>query len=293
VIPATSVVESPRWQGDDIKDVRKWISPTVIFCTFTFALTWFLWRASMITGERLILNINVLYLQIHDPVKDALVIAGSVVPGFVALILGLFTRWKYFPNPLRRIRPKSRVGILLPVAFLAPILIVLTSFVLQYDLTANSFANLRLVDLIRIFLINLPLAPFWEECGWRGCLLPVLSSRFGLGRASLLVGLIWASWHIPLYFGIHHSSLQWYLTWFIGIVGMSVVLAVFYSLSGNSILLTIIFHGVWNATSTWLFETNPKFGLAQLAFISGAFWDFAGLMWLWKVSTDKEKQSVV
>jgi membrane protease YdiL (CAAX protease family) len=54
------------------------------------------------------------------------------------------------------------------------------------------------------FLLNFPLffflgGPLGEEAGWRGFALPGLLTRHSAFSASLLVGMIWASWHLPLF----------------------------------------------------------------------------------------------
>jgi len=39
-----------------------------------------------------------------------------------------------------------------------------------------------------------------EEIGWRSFALPRMTARFGLPLSTLLLGILWACWHLPLFF---------------------------------------------------------------------------------------------
>jgi uncharacterized protein len=43
--------------------------------------------------------------------------------------------------------------------------------------------------------------PFLEELGWTGFALPRLRSRYGVLTTGLVMGLLWAAWHFPLFAG--------------------------------------------------------------------------------------------
>jgi hypothetical protein len=88
-----------------------------------------------------------------------------------------------------------------------------------------------------------------EELGWRGFALPRLSARFGLGAASVIVGILWASWHLPFFFipagDIYGQSFPLYL---LQVTAVSVAMAWLYWRTGGSLLLVMLFHAAVNNT---------------------------------------------
>jgi membrane protease YdiL (CAAX protease family) len=50
-----------------------------------------------------------------------------------------------------------------------------------------------------------------EEIGWRGFLTPRMVGRFGFTWGSLLIGLIWGAWHMPLFlFADYNNGTPWW-----------------------------------------------------------------------------------
>jgi membrane protease YdiL (CAAX protease family) len=94
-----------------------------------------------------------------------------------------------------------------------------------------------------------------EEPGWRGFAQPHLNERYSALTASLIIGIVWAFWHLP-YFVIPitpHSSftLVNQVGWFLGIVLLSVILAWAYNNTG-SVLIVMVLHAMVNTADVLL-----------------------------------------
>jgi len=89
-----------------------------------------------------------------------------------------------------------------------------------------------------------------EELGWRGYALPRLAARLGLGGASVLLGGIWAVWHLPLFFLPDSGSTgQSFPAYLMQVTAMSVALAWLYWKTEGSLLLVMLMHASVNNTT--------------------------------------------
>ena len=88
-----------------------------------------------------------------------------------------------------------------------------------------------------------------EEIGWRGYALPRLSERLGLPGASVALGVIWASWHLPFFFiaGTDKSG-QSFPMYLLNVTAISVAMAWLYWRTNRSLLLTMLMHAAINNT---------------------------------------------
>jgi membrane protease YdiL (CAAX protease family) len=88
-----------------------------------------------------------------------------------------------------------------------------------------------------------------EEVGWRGFALPRLQRTRPAANAALLLGLIWACWHLPafLYRDTYvEMGLLGFPMLLVSVCFASVMFAWLYNSTGGSLLLVILFHVFFN-----------------------------------------------
>lgn len=86
-----------------------------------------------------------------------------------------------------------------------------------------------------------------EEVGWRGFALPRLQAIHSARTASLILGLIWAAWHIPFFFYNYEPSLFGIAAFTVSILAGTALLTWLTNSTGGSVLATIVWHGTYNA----------------------------------------------
>jgi membrane protease YdiL (CAAX protease family) len=118
-----------------------------------------------------------------------------------------------------------------------------------------------------------------EEIGWRGYALPRLTQRFGLGLASTMLGVIWAAWHLPLFFirATDHTGGS-FPVYLITVTGISIAMGWLYARTNCSLLLVMLMHSAANNTPHFVPPGTPGNVFALNATM--AQWLTALLLWI-------------
>ncbi|MBV9157525.1 MAG: CPBP family intramembrane metalloprotease [Acidobacteriaceae bacterium] len=117
-----------------------------------------------------------------------------------------------------------------------------------------------LTQIVTLFGPNLLGGPLGEEAGWRGYALPRLQRRFDPVTSSLIVGFLWANWHLPLIIARVYN-----VNWgqFVALtMAASIFLSVAFNVSRGSTLCAIFVHGIYNVGTGVIL--NDLIGKAQL-----------------------------
>jgi len=82
-----------------------------------------------------------------------------------------------------------------------------------------------------------------EEFGWRGVALPLLQRKFSPFWAGLIVGIIWAAWHIPAFLisGLQYGAWS-AVPFFGGVIALSVILTPMFNSARGSLLIAYLYH---------------------------------------------------
>ena len=133
------------------------------------------------------------------------------------------------------------------VAVGAPVFVTAAATGLNLAFGADAHDIDRWMVVLPTALVIL-LVPFiggaWEEPGWRGYALPRLLEKRSPLTASLLLGVLWSAWHIPVFLvgDQHWSDL-------LLVVEVTVVLTWLFQNTLGSVLLAMVFHALNNAVS--------------------------------------------
>ena len=130
-----------------------------------------------------------------------------------------------------------------------------------------------IVLAIPYFILMLIIGGGQEEFGWRGYAQAPLQKKIGVIPASLVIGVVWGIWHLPLWFmtGDLHSAYSFF-AFVLMTTSISLMYAWLYNSSGKKLIVVMFFHAMNNTAAPLLPFLHGIEGKPETA-----YWIYAGV----------------
>jgi len=209
------------------KSINK--SPVIWFFILTFGFSWGVWLPSRLFLSTVLSEMTDFLhtLGLFAPTFSAIIVTGAIKgkPGIIALLKRI-AYWRVgWPWYLFVLFSTAVIG------FLAIGLYVM----IGGTAPAISFSFF-------IFLPGILTMGLTEEIGWRGFALPGLQKKYSALISAVIIGVIWASWHLV----ITPGNPLFLMVFSLEVVILSILFTWVYNNTKGSILLAALYHTVIN-----------------------------------------------
>jgi len=181
-----------------------------------------------------------------------LFLLGGFVPSATALALTGIIEGKNALRAMFRRALQFKIGLRWYLLILTVVLVGTSGKILINALCGSEF-NFSLFRSQFPNLLPLLIAgPISEEFGWRGYLLSKLQERWSATSCSIVVGMVWAFWHLPLFYIVGTSQCELHLPFsgfLVGLVSVSVIMTWLNNNTSGSIWTAIVFHWLYTYVS--------------------------------------------
>lgn len=250
--------------------------PVLTYFALTFALSWGSWL--VLTGGA---------PMRADPRFMIIVLSAPVAPAIGGLLMIALTtgRAGYRELLARLLRWRVQARWYAVALLLFPLVTIMTAVLLALSLRSPEFlaAIFTTADPVRLLLPSVTgglLVGFCEELGWTGFAIPRLRLRYGVLATGLLVGVVWGTWHAPLFSrsdsfaGVLPLALL-LAQLFAWLPAYRVLMVWVYNRTG-SLLVTILMHASLAATTITLPPpaTSDIQALISILVLAGVWWLF-------------------
>jgi membrane protease YdiL (CAAX protease family) len=226
-----------------------------LYFLIAFVFSWIFWIPQALISSSLLLVPSIFVDFLFGPFNPAAF--GPLVSSFSLTYLN--EGKEGIKNLLKRgVDYKFKKTWYVPIFFLFPIitggalLLAMLSGESLPELSVLSNPFLIAVGFVYIFFLG---GPFQEEWGWRGYALDRLQARWDALISSLILGVIWGSWHLPLFFISGTIQSQTPIWGFMILILCGTILFTWlYNNTGGSILAAMLFHTM-NNLSFFIFPT--------------------------------------
>lgn len=222
------------------------------FILVAYGISWLIWMPNVVSY----------HFSESKEINNWLHITGGLGPMLSAFITVLvFDKWmglkKFFTEKFIKIaKPKYLlIGVGMPILFflIATFIVRLITgeWVNISDIGLN--AKVPITNQLIIWLIWTVFYGIGEETGWRGFLFPEFTKKSKARIATLYTALIWAPWHLPVFFYDKDFMAMGFvgtIGWVVGLIFGSLLLGWLVKKSEWNLWPVILWHGTFNFFTT-------------------------------------------
>lgn len=238
---------------------------TITYFIITFVFTWIFW--------------SIAFNSTSSTLNGTLRIVGSFMPSIMAII---FTGYYDGVNGIKKMLDKLIIWKVNPFFYAFIFLYTALSIYLptlicsiigiNYKINiSNHISNFQLTSPITTIVGFLAVmifgGPIGEEIGWRGFALPKLQSKLNPIVSSIILGAIWASWHIPMfYFHVSGYDIS-FISYLLETIWLTILFTWVYNNTKGSLLMVILYHSFDNFIMAICFnDFMSKFNMYSIIF---------------------------
>ncbi|MEG2786357.1 MAG: CPBP family intramembrane glutamic endopeptidase [Romboutsia sp.] len=277
------------------------------FIGITFLLTWIMAFGLMLNGGY------------QNPYASLVIVGCMFMPAIATIITTLISKEK-FKDVWIKPNLKGNIKYYI-IAWIVPVLLIVVGVVIYYLIFPSQFdgsmsnminstknqliglgkavptdSQIKLMLIVQI-ITSIFIAPvvnfipcLGEELGWRGYLLPNLSKKYSLVKATLITGVIWGIWHAPMIAMGHNYGLRYITAPWGGIFAMTIFcvclgsLFSYVTIKTKSCIPAVIGHAMINGFSAVgimfisIDNPNPFIGPMPIGIIGGFGVVIAGII---------------
>ena len=226
-----------------------------MYFVIAFAFTAFFWTQAALGARGVI------------PALPGLIVIGTLGPLVAAVVV---TAQESGRAGLRSLLGRTLHWRVAPIWYgivlLGPMLLYVAGLALEVVLLGGRTPSLEALIgampvLVIVAVYMVVFVALGEEVGWRGYALPALQARYGAFVSSVILGVLWALWHLPVFFNpdTHYSNLPFLLQLAFQIP-LAVLFTWVFNSTGGSVLMAILLHAVINASGR-LWNTLPEYSV--------------------------------
>jgi membrane protease YdiL (CAAX protease family) len=255
----------PGDRGGPIGAIRR--HPLVAFFVLAYAASWLVWLPYVLSADGLgVLNFG--FPKVLGNTQIPGVLPGAYIgPLGSALLVTSITGGREGLRNWRQRLFRMRVGWYWYLIVLTGVPILLVGGTLQLPGAEEALRTppvMVAVAYLPMLLIQVLTTGLAEEPGWRDFALPLIQRRHGAALGTLILGLVWACWHLPLFFtswslgGTRPDTAHWWLTlgiFIVSAVAISYLITWVFNHTKESLPVALLLHASNNTVASLILPT--------------------------------------